>query len=86
MAAFEAEDDKFAENFHTVNFNKFFYRVPSIKDISICGTNSVIQDFCKLAYMEKVWNWKNREYVQHAAKRRVSLSITTFTFHLLINR
>ena len=24
MAAFEAEDDKFAENFHTVNFNKFF--------------------------------------------------------------
>ena len=53
MAAFEAEDDKFAENFHTVNFIKSFYRVPSIKDISkdisICGTNSVIQDFCKLA-------------------------------------
>ena len=54
MAAFEAEDDKFAENFHTVNFIKFFYRVPSIKDISICGTNSVIQDICKLAYVEKV--------------------------------
>ena len=24
MAAFEAEDDKFAENFHTVNFINFF--------------------------------------------------------------
>ena len=84
MAAFEAEDDKFAENFHTVNFIKSFYRVPSIK---ICGTNLVIQDFCKLAYMEKVWNWKNRKYVQYASKRRVSLiSIITFTFHLLISK
>ena len=56
MAAFEAEDDKFAENFHTVNFIEFSYRGPSIKDILICGTNLVIQGFCKLAYIEKVWN------------------------------